>query len=150
FTRLIIASSCSFQHLEPLSFPTRRSSDLDVSIVLYDADDQYKVIEENIPLTMNEKGVWEVKLDKENTGLDTLRGYYYHYKVTHGDETKLALDPYAKSMAGWANEESGGEYSIGKAAIVDPSSIGPDLDYADIDGFEKREDAIIYEVHVRD
>src|SRR5690625_2641712 len=62
----------------------------DVSIVLYDADDQYKVIEENIPLTMNEKGVWEVQLDKENTGLDSLRGYYYHYKVTHGDETKLA------------------------------------------------------------
>src|SRR5699024_10087204 len=27
---------------------------------------------------------------------------------------------------------------------------GPKLSYADIDGFEKREDAIIYEIHTRD
>ncbi|WP_218244072.1 hypothetical protein, partial [Pseudomonas sp. 2995-3] len=80
-----------------------------------------------------------------------LRGYYYHYSITHGEETKLALDPYAKSMATWADpDHNGGNYPIGKAAIVDPSSIGPELDFANIPGFEKREDAIIYEVHVRD
>ncbi|MDY0409222.1 pullulanase-associated domain-containing protein [Paracerasibacillus soli] len=121
-----------------------------VSVVLYDTNNQDKVILENLPMTKNEQGVWEVKLNNKNTGLDSLRGYYYHYKVTHGDETKLALDPYAKSMAGWANEESGGKYAIGKASIVEPSTIGPKLNYAEIDGFEKREDAIIYEVHVRD
>ena len=121
-----------------------------VSVVLYDKNDQFNVVHEEIPMTLGDQDVWEVTLDDENTGLNSLKGYYYHYKITHDGEEKLALDPYAKSMATWANPEAGGEYPIGKAAIVDPSSIGPDLDYAAIDGFEKREDAIIYEVHVRD
>ncbi|MDE5414873.1 pullulanase [Alkalihalobacterium chitinilyticum] len=121
-----------------------------VSIVLYDKKDQFKVVKEEISMTLGERGVWQVTLNKENTGLNSLRGYYYHYAITHGDETRLALDPYAKSMATWANEERGGKYPIGKAAIVDPSVIGPKLDFAQIEGFEKREDAIIYEVHVRD
>ena len=50
-------------------------------------------------------------------------------------------------MAGWVNPEMGGTYSLGKAAIVDPSDIGPDLDFANIPVYENREDAIIYEVH---
>ena len=122
----------------------------DVSIVLYDKDDQFNVVKDRIPMELGERGVWQVDLNKKNSGLDNLRGYYYHYEITHGGETKLALDPYAKSMATWANEGSGGTYPVGKAAIVDPSTIGPDLDFAQIEGFEKREDAIIYEVHVRD
>jgi pullulanase len=121
-----------------------------VSIVLYDKDDQYHIVRDNIPMTLGDRGVWEVTLDSANTGLNSLEGYYYHYKITHDGEEKLALDPYAKSMAAWVNPEIGGQYSIGKAAIVDPSTIGPELSYATIDGFEKREDAIIYEVHVRD
>ncbi|SHG17029.1 pullulanase [Ornithinibacillus halophilus] len=121
-----------------------------VSVVLYDKDNQFDVVHEEILMTLGERGVWEVTLDEANTGLNSLHGYYYHYKITHDGETKLALDPYAKSMATWANPEMGGEYPIGKAAIVDPSTIGPELDFANIDGFEKKEDAIIYEVHVRD
>ncbi|MCG5105207.1 pullulanase, partial [Oceanobacillus alkalisoli] len=121
-----------------------------VSVVLYDKNDQFDVVRDEIPMTLGEQGVWEVILDNKNTGLNSLDGYYYHYKITHDGEEKLALDPYAKSMATWANPEVGGEYPIGKAAIVAPSAIGPELDYAVIDGFEKREDAIIYEVHVRD
>nr|WP_238985116.1 pullulanase [Bacillus kwashiorkori] len=121
-----------------------------VSIILYDKDDQDKVVKEDISLTLGDRGVWQVTLNKENTGLDSLRGYYYHYKITHGEETNIALDPYAKSLAAWANPESGGKYPVAKAAIVDPSTIGPKLDYTSIDGYEKREDAIIYEVHVRD
>ncbi|GIP62624.1 pullulanase [Virgibacillus pantothenticus] len=121
-----------------------------VTVVLYDKGNQYKVIRDEIPMQLGERGVWEVKLNKENTGLDNLKGYYYHYKMTHNGKTKLTLDPYAKSMAAWANPGNGGKYSIGKAAIVDPSEIGPALNFANIDGFTKREDAIIYEVHVRD
>ncbi|MFA9559012.1 pullulanase [Evansella sp. AB-rgal1] len=122
----------------------------DVSVVLYDKDDQNKVVG-TIDMTLGDRGVWQVTLDKDNTSLDSFRGYFYHYSITHEDETKLALDPYAKSMATWADpDRSGGEYPIGKAAIVDPSTIGPELDFANIPGFEKREDAIIYEVHVRD
>jgi len=121
-----------------------------VSVVLYDKDNQNTIVKDNIPMTRGDRGVWEITLDQNNTGLDHLRGYFYHYKITHNGEEKIALDPYAKSMAGWVNPEMGGTYSLGKAAIVDPSDIGPDLDFANIPGYEKREDAIIYEVHVRD
>ncbi|SDZ61277.1 pullulanase, extracellular [Evansella caseinilytica] len=121
-----------------------------VSVVLYDKHDQHELIATDLPMTLGSRGVWEITLNKENTGLDSLRGFYYHYKITHGEETKLALDPYAKSMAAWINPERGGQYPIGKAAIVAPSSVGPKLSFAEIDGFEKREDAVIYEVHVRD
>lgn len=122
-----------------------------VSIRLYDKDDQFKVVKDDIQMVLGDSGVWEITLNKENTGLDDLRGYFYHYCIDHGDgEPVLALDPYAKSMAAWADPKSGGKYPIGKAAIVDPSTIGPELDYANIPGYEKREDGIIYEVHVRD
>src|SRR5690625_4840296 len=99
-------------------------------------------------MTLGERGVWEVTLDKKNTGLADLTGYYYHYEIERNGEKVLALDPYAKSMATWNSENT--DNSVGKAAIVDPSEIGPELAFANIDGYEKREDAIIYEVHVRD
>ena len=42
-------------------------------------------------------------------------------------------------------------HKVAKAAFVDPSRLGPsDLTYASIPNFKKREDAIIYEAHVRD
>ncbi|WP_096185557.1 pullulanase [Evansella halocellulosilytica] len=120
-----------------------------VSIILYHRDDQYEVVADDIDMTLGERGVWEVTLDEGNTGISDLTGFYYHYEIERGGETVLALDPYATSMATW---DSGNvdEVPIGKAAIVDPSAIGPKLDFAEIEGFEKREDAIIYEVHVRD
>lgn len=119
-----------------------------VSVVLYDKEDAKQVIAEDIPMERSEQGVWEAVLNQETTGLDNLLGYYYHFAIERDGDTTLALDPYAKSMAAWNNEDP--DTNIGKAAIVDPSSIGPSLDFAAIDGFEKREDAIIYEIHVRD
>ncbi|MGG6499412.1 UNVERIFIED_CONTAM: hypothetical protein NY603_41480, partial [Bacteroidetes bacterium 56_B9] len=65
----------------------------------------------------------------------------------------LVLDPYAKSLAEWNSDlaDTDPSYRIAKAAIVDPSEVGPsDLDYATIPNFNQREDAIIYEAHVRD
>ncbi len=120
-----------------------------ISVVLYDRDDQYQVVTQEPELTMGDRGVWSVTLDEENTGVENLEGYYYHYQITRGGETTLALDPYAPSMATWNSGDPDNNY-IGKAAIVNPSTIGPELDFADIEGFEKREDAIIYELHVRD
>lgn len=120
-----------------------------VGIVLYDKNNQNKVIKENIPMSKLEEapGVWQVDLDENTTGLKDLTGYFYHLEIERDGETVLALDPYARSMAAWNNQ---GEDDIGKAAIVHPNQIGPKLSYADIDGFEKREDAIIYEIHTRD
>ncbi|WP_052078587.1 pullulanase [Spirochaeta lutea] len=120
-----------------------------VSVVLYDKDDQDRVIRDDIPMTKGDDGVWSVVLDSGNTGVSNLRGYYYHYKVdASGDgNTRLALDPYAKSMAPFNNAI----YEIGKGAITaDVAAIGPRLEYASIPGFTKEEDAIIWEAHVRD
>ncbi len=124
----------------------------DVGIVLYDSEDQHEIITDDIAMERNESGVWQVDLDEENTGLEDLTGYYYHYRVEFEGENSLVLDPYAPSMAAWNSEPDPDEpeYPVGKAAIVDPEEIGPELTGADIDNFENREDAVIYEMHIRD
>lgn len=119
-----------------------------VSVILYDKKDQTKMVKNDIMMKQQDRGVWQVELNESNTGLQDIRGYYYHFAVERDGETVLALDPYAKSMAAWNSNDPNQE--VGKAAIVNPSEIGPSLTYASIDGFDKREDAIIYEVHVRD
>ncbi|SHM53339.1 pullulanase [Gracilibacillus kekensis] len=119
-----------------------------VSVILYDKNDQEQIVKDNIEMVKGDKGVWQADLSKETTGLDNITGYYYHFAIEREGETVLALDPYAKSMAAWNSDNQ--EHSVGKAAIVDPGAIGPELEYANIEGFKKREDAIIYEIHVRD
>ncbi|VTS12486.1 pullulanase [Streptococcus pseudoporcinus] len=124
-----------------------------VSVVLYDKDDQNLVVGK-VGMVKGEKGQWTVKLDKtKGLGIKDYRGYYYHYEIKRGDKTVLVLDPYAKSLAAWNSDlaSKGPAYAVAKAAFVDPSHYGPkELTYAKIPGFNKREDAIIYEVHVRD
>ncbi|MFC3899505.1 pullulanase [Aliicoccus persicus] len=119
-----------------------------VNVILYDKDNQEEVVRDDIEMTQETPGVWEVVLDEETTGLSDVTGYFYHFEIEREGDTVLALDPYARSMAAWDNGNP--DNYVGKAAIVNPSDIGPELDYATIDSFEKREDAIIYEVHVRD
>ncbi|MFE7083518.1 pullulanase [Priestia megaterium] len=118
-----------------------------VSVVLYDKNNQYKIIKKAISMRKAEDGVWSVTLDKANTGIENLNKYYYQYNIKAYGKEKLALDPYAKSMAASTEDD---QDDVGKAAIVNPSSIGPKLDYAHIKGYKKREDAVIWEVQVRD
>ena len=118
-----------------------------VNVVLYDKEDADTQLN-TVAMTQAERGVWRVELNEETAGLTDMSGYYYHLEIVRGDEKVLALDPYAKSLAAWDNLTA--DAKVAKAAIVDPASIGPDLSYADIPGYEKREDAVIYEVHVRD
>ena len=120
----------------------------EVYVVLYDKEDPYTVIREDLPMEKGDRGSWHITLKKENTGLENLESYYYHYKIIRETECVLALDPYAPSMALWNQEDP--RNSVGKGAIINPSVLGPSLDFAKIPGYEKREDAIIYEVHVRD
>ncbi|MBP3951581.1 pullulanase [Bacillus sp. YZJH907-2] len=106
-------------------------------------------------LTKGEHGVWSVDITSKDLDVKDLRGYYYQYEVTNNGETKKVLDPYAKSMAPFTVSSSGetGEDgdSVGKAAIVDLAETNPEgFDFANIEGYEQREDAIIWEVHVRD
>ncbi|OCL25420.1 hypothetical protein U472_13815 [Orenia metallireducens] len=121
-----------------------------VEAVLYDKADQTVELA-TVPMTKDTKSVWRVTLNSNNTGVSDLRGYFYQYKVTVDGQTKLALDPYAKSMAQFNVDTNGnGDDTVGKAAIVDPSSVGPILDFATLPSNWKREDSIIWEIHVRD
>ncbi|MGT2798996.1 pullulanase [Streptococcus intermedius] len=124
-----------------------------VDLVIYDKNDQNKVVGK-VAMTKGEAGTWKGTLTSQtNLGIKDYRGYFYHYEITRGGKKVLALDPYAKSLAAWNSEdaEKGESYKIAKAAFFEPSEYGPkDLTYAKIPNFKKREDALIYETHVRD
>lgn len=111
----------------------------EVSLLIFeDALDEQNFEEHS--LSRGDKGVWSTNIEGDQFGK------FYQYAVTNYGEKKIVLDPYAYSK-GVDNSDG---IITGKAAILNPSEIGPELEYADIEGFEKREDAIIYEVHVRD
>lgn len=95
---------------------------------------------QTVELSKKEKGVWHTSVP------GNLKGKYYTYSVTNYGVTKEVMDPYAKSMAETVRET----FFTPRGAIVDQSSTGPSLDFAQIEGYEKREDAIIWEAHVWD
>ncbi|AIY06268.1 pullulanase [Planococcus sp. PAMC 21323] len=109
----------------------------------------------SVELTLGEQGVWSKDISPKELGIKDLKGYYYQYEVTNDGVTKTVLDPYAKSMAAFTVNTKGeagpdGD-TVGKAAIIDLAATDPKkFGYASIDGYEKREDAVIYEVHIRD
>lgn len=94
-------------------------------------------------LTKGAGGVWSATVSS------VTEGQLYQYELVYGTSIKRVLDPYAKSMAAFSN--SNAKDYVGKAAVVNPSSHNPT---GWIDGtyynLSQREDAIIYEVHVRD
>ena len=95
---------------------------------------------QTVELSKKEKGVWHTSVP------GNLKGKYYTYSITNYGVTKEVMDPYAKSMAETVRET----FFTPRGAIVDQSSTGPSLDFAKIEGYEKREDAIIWEAHVWD
>lgn len=119
-----------------------------VAVVIYDANNSDKVIVEDLPMQRGDRGLWSIHLDPTNTGLGTLRGAYYNYRVsiTGESEPRIALDPYAPSMAPCDHEK----VAIGRGAIINPSTIGPAVEFASIPGHKQKTDTIIWEVHVRD
>lgn len=126
----------------------------EVKVNLYSKDHAEDLIG-NVPLHKGDKGVWSVQLKPGDLGIQDFRGYFYQYEVTNDGVTRTVLDPYAKSMAQFrvnTKGEAGPDGDIvGKAAIVDLSQTNPaGFDFADIPGYEQREDAIIWEIHVRD
>lgn len=124
-----------------------------VDLVLYDKLDPNRVVGK-LPLTRGDKGQWNLQLNlSSGLGVEDYRGYFYHYQITRQGEKVLVLDPYAKSLEAWNSDlaDQGPANRIAKAAIVDPSEVGAkDLDFASIPNFKEREDAVIYEAHVRD
>lgn len=124
-----------------------------VNLIIYDKKDPSKVIK-TVALDKMDKGVWNIALDGENLVGESLIDYFYHFEVMRQGERVLVLDPYAKSLAQWKNpqnaQEAPLEDRIAKAAFVNPQIITKALRYADLKNYQSREDAIIYEVHVRD
>lgn len=82
---------------------------------------------ETIELGRKDKGVWHTSVP------GNLKGKYYTYSITNYGVTKEVMDPYAKSMAETVRET----FFTPRGAIVDQSSTGPSLDYAQIEGYEK-------------
>lgn len=113
-----------------------------VSVNLYKTGDAAEA-DFTVPMTLNTKtGVWSGSFNKVDPD-----GYFYDYTITNSKGTVTALDPYAKSMAAYKNNGS-----IGRAAIVDLSSSKalPSDGFAPYAKLAQREDAIIYEISVRD
>ena len=124
-----------------------------VSVVVYDKKDPEKVVG-TVALEKGEKGTWKQTLDANSgLGISNYTGYYYHYQIERQGKTVLVLDPYAKSLAAWNSDlaKTDAAHKVAKAAFVNPSKLGPqDLTYGKIRNFKSREDAVIYEAHVRD
>lgn len=122
-----------------------------VKVIIYDKNDQSKLIGE-ASLTKGDKGVWTARLDEKTPlGIANYTGYYYLYEITRNNEKVLVLDPYAKSLAAWDSSRANDTIKTAKAAFVNPDKLGlSDLDFAHIDNFTRREQAVIYETHVRD
>lgn len=124
-----------------------------VSVVIYDKNDPEKVVG-TVALEKGERGTWKQTLDSTNKlGITDFTGYYYQYQIERQGKTILALDPYAKSLAAWNSDDAkiDDAHKVAKAAFVNPAKLGPqDLTYGKIRNFKSREDAVIYEAHVRD
>ncbi|WP_438349325.1 pullulanase [Paenibacillus sp. FA6] len=121
---------------------------------VYDKDDAAQLVR-SVNLTQEDKGIWSARISPGDLGVTDLKGYFYQYEVTNNGVAKQVLDPYAKSMAPFRVNTKGEVGSdgdaVGKAAIVDLSGTNPaGFDFANIEGYEQREDAIIWEIHVRD
>lgn len=127
-----------------------------VELLLFAANDQTLEVGQK-SLSREAQGVWSCIIEPSQfKGMTTLEGYYYQFLVTNpGSNSKTVLDPYAKSMAA-VTVDCGGQAAgssgdlTGKAAIVAPEMIGKAIRPAAIANYSKREDAIIYEIHVRD
>lgn len=125
-----------------------------VTLNVYDKDDSTIQIGSK-PLTLGDKGVWETEVHPSEMNTADLKGYFYQYDVVNNGVSRKVLDPYAKSMAVFQVDTNGNAGPdgdiVGKAAIVSLEGTDPQgYDYAKIEGYKKREDALIYELHVRD
>lgn len=121
------------------SFVLWAPSSTSVILNLYDKDGLVEPTK-TVKMSFDKKtGLWTAKTT------ENINGWFYDYTITNSRGTNKALDPYAKSMAAYRNE--GGS---GRAAIVDINSEKAGKMVNDYVKLEQREDAIIYEVSVRD
>lgn len=86
-------------------------------------------------LNRHKSGLWQLKMDGD------WHGFAYDYKVIVNGQTTRLNDPYAKAML--ANSE--------KSVIIDPARTDPpNFNKRNRPKLQNLQDAIIYELHVRD
>ncbi len=126
-----------------VSFNLWAPTSSDVQVNLYKADGAVTA-DYPIPMVMDSKtGVWTVTFSDVDPN-----GFFYDFSLRNANGTVTALDPYARSMAAYQNE--GG---VGRAAVVDMKdtrSLPAGGMTASFVPLAQREDAIIYEISVRD
>lgn len=113
-----------------------------ITLNIFDKNNKNQLIKTVCP-KKSIKGVWTYK----ETLLD-LDGYFYQYII----DGKIVFDPYAKSMASFRVSPEGiplESDTVAKAAIVDLKKT-KQLSSFTLENFSSREDAIIYELHIRD
>jgi secreted pullulanase len=128
-----------------------------VSVLFFDAWDSAAPASTQ-PLAKDRSGAGDLDRDGWNgvwqgTVAGVPAGRLYQYAV----DGRPVLDPYAPSMGQF--DGVAGSYQAGKGAVLDPASLPPMdlagaattmLPFARPDGYARREDAVVYEVHVRD
>ncbi|QVK17618.1 type I pullulanase [Mycoplasmatota bacterium] len=115
-----------------------------VEVVLYDTGDyrnglitdtfEPTDLKDVLEMNRSEKGTWSLKVNED------LNGVYYTYKVTFGTRSVEAVDPYAKAVG--VNGHRG--------MVVDLEGTNPERWLEDKPEFINYNDAIIYELHIRD
>ena len=90
---------------------------------------------ETLPMTLGDKGVWSAEADCGH-------GTYYTYSVTTSLGTQEAVDPYARSAG-----VNGNRGMVIDLSLTDPRGFRDSGYYQGIDSYEQ---AVIWEVHVRD
>jgi secreted pullulanase len=112
-----------------------------VDAVLYKASNA-KAADASLALKLDPKtGVWSGRFADSDPD-----GMFYEYMVHSGPAKKVVLDPYAKSMDAFKGS------GAGRGAVINPAKALPAGGWEGGDDYKlaKREDAIIYEVSVRD
>lgn len=105
----------------------------DVQLLLYESETG--PLQQQLSMFQSDNGTWYAQVS------DDLRNWYYLYQVTVYDVTRHAVDPYAKAIA-----VNGTRGMIVNLSETNPRAWQEDRYVA----LAHPEDAVIYEVHVRD
>ncbi|MDD3876686.1 MAG: alpha-amylase family glycosyl hydrolase [Bacteroidales bacterium] len=124
-----------------------------IDLLMFDRNQNPLVPKNELRFKNKGKGIWEIEVKPENfNNITSLDGLFYQFKVFTYGKARLALDPYAKSMAAF---DTTGTDKIGKAAIVNMNSqkakpVRFVNNYSNARSMANEVDMIAYEVHVRD
>ncbi len=123
-----------------------------IELLLFDRNQNKIIISKPFLFNNIKPGIWEYNLNPKDIGLKTLEGIYYQYKISAYCKEKIALDPYAVSMAVF---DSASDDKIGKGAIINIKSnkanpLGFKRVYSNYKFIANDLDIIVYEINIRD